>query len=67
MAEREFKVETYGVDYVCDVCNEGIMVQEGKLKIDGENVSYPHRCVSCGTLVNLPDKYPTVRHRRVQA
>ena len=66
MAEREFKVETYGVDYVCDVCNEGILAQEGNIKIDGENYSYPHRCTSCNTLVNLPEKYPTVRHQRVQ-
>lgn len=67
MAEREFKVEAYGVELLCDNCGNPMVA--GDLVVTGplENRvhHFPHTCSTCGIEVQTPEKFPLVRHRKV--
>lgn len=71
MAEREFEVRPIGVEYVCDVCNEGVMqpngkmITEGDINSDGWGPKWPYKCPLCGNVANLDVSYPFVKHVRV--
>lgn len=64
MPEREFQVEQYGVEYVCDSCKSGTM----RPKPDSpmfltSPLRFTHQCGECGAEQDLTDRYPTVRFR----
>lgn len=64
MPEREFQIENYGVEYVCDACNSGTM----RPKLDchallTSPLRFTHQCGECGAEQDLTDRYPTIRAR----
>jgi DNA-directed RNA polymerase subunit RPC12/RpoP len=61
MTERTFEVYTIGVDYICDKC-EGVMEQTGFM-IHADPPKWRHKCNKCGEVVDLLEKYPTVRFK----
>jgi hypothetical protein len=61
MAEREFKVEQYGVDYVCDECGEHPMKSDGPM-LPTHPPKFRHEC-PCGAVKMLEERYPLVRFR----
>lgn len=64
MAERVFAVEPYGVDYICDACNTGVMEQTSVfLPVDPPK--WVHRCNQCGHEQALSETYPAIRYKRV--
>lgn len=64
MSEREFKVEPYGVDYICDDCGNGKMEPNGTMLMC-DPPKWQHYCEACGAMQNLANKYPEIRYRRV--
>lgn len=62
MSEILFEATTVWVDYLCDSCDQGIML-EPKMVMDpgAENIRFLHTCNNCGALLELPDKYPYMR------
>jgi DNA-directed RNA polymerase subunit RPC12/RpoP len=64
VAESKFVVMPVGVEYICDVCKAGVMLESGKPDWSAEVITFPHTCNNCGTQMNLKEKYPTVRFER---
>jgi hypothetical protein len=65
MPELNFQVVTYGVDYICNVCGRGKMIPTG---VNDWLTSIPkiqHECTQCGSIMDLPEKYPVIRHDRI--
>jgi rubrerythrin len=57
--EREtYELIPIEVEYICDVCKEGVM------KYIGINNGFEHECPICGATKQLEYKYPTVRYKR---
>ena len=63
--ERECKAVPYGVEYLCEVCTKGTMVQSGLPAYLTYPPFYRHKCTNpeCGAERNLTGQYPTVRWR----
>jgi hypothetical protein len=68
MAERNFPIQVVGVEYICDKCGIGTMEPRPDVAIRwSENpAKYPHSCTHCGATAALTERYPTVRHLRVE-
>jgi uncharacterized protein (DUF983 family) len=66
VAERKFEVKPVGVDYICDDCGAGTMVQTGMMLLSNPG-QYKHRCSHCGKEVGFFTKYPDIRYERVEA
>lgn len=64
MSERRYDVRTYGADYLCDKC-ETPMVAENRV-LTSSPPQYPHRCPKCDFKINLRERYPVIRHERVE-
>ena len=66
MAEEKYKVNTYEIDYKCDVCGEGYMRPTGEVLL-AFPTQYPHRCNKCGTEMNMMGRiYPYTVTERVE-
>lgn len=64
--ERVFEVRNVGVEYVCDVCNEGTMHVCCNVVVLSQPPRFHHQCNKCGHRATLLDKYPSFRVERVQ-
>jgi len=64
MGERKFEVKTFGVDYICDDCNSGLMEYTGTMLTVNPPL-FQHKCNSCGSVKNLSQKYPNTIIERV--
>lgn len=64
MSEIELPVRTYGVDYICDMCNKGRMRPHNSTALMSNPPKFPHQCNNpeCKAIINLSDRYPTIRH-----
>lgn len=47
MAEEKYKVNTYEIDFKCDVCGKGYMRPTGRV-YPTYPMQYSHRCNFCG-------------------
>lgn len=58
MAEEKYRVNTYQIDYKCDVCGKGYMKPLGTV-LWSNPAQYPHRCNNCGAEMNVKGRtYP---------
>lgn len=64
MPEREFAVQHYGVEYICDECGEHPMQANG-LMLPSDPPKFRNDC-PCGAFKMLGERYPTVRFRRIE-
>ena len=63
--EEKYKVNTYEIDYKCDVCGEGYMRPLGTVLLSNP-AQYPHRCNKCGAEMNVRGHtYPYTVTKRV--
>ena len=60
--EIKTPVNTRMVEYVCDECGEGKMLQEGESVLAIYPPLYPHKCTNCGCIMNFYVKYPYVEY-----
>ena len=60
MSEIYRKVTPYEFNYVCDECNNGMLMATGPK--DPETNKYPHKCVICGAKYQLSKSYPYVEY-----
>lgn len=65
MPEQSFPIQVVGVDYLCDVCRQGKMEQNGNIILTTAPPQFPHKCSNCGYSQTFTERYPTVRHQRV--
>ena len=63
MSEKIYDAKVFEVDYTCDNCNSGLMINSGTM-LPSYPPQYPHKCKYCGSTKNLLQKYPTVRYER---
>jgi hypothetical protein len=64
MPQSRTEVKTYELDYACDVAGcTGVMRPTGETVIDGKPL-YTHRCIVCGTRLQLDLRYPTFAYVR---
>jgi hypothetical protein len=61
--EQEFKVEPYGVKYICGICDEGEMLPTGNNNYSAEREPFEHKCNKCGDKRMFSENYPLVRYR----
>jgi hypothetical protein len=64
MSERTYEVRTFGVDYICDKCERGVMNQTGKMFFVDPPL-FVHKCSNCGDETGFTEQYPTVRFERL--
>ena len=50
--EEKYKVNTYEIDYKCDVCGKGYMRLTGEVLLTNPT-RYPHKCNKCGAGMNV--------------
>ena len=63
--EEKCKVNTYEIDYKCDVCGKGYMRPLGTV-LPSYPAQYPHRCNKCGAEMNvIGHTYPYTVTERV--
>ena len=56
--EEKYKVQTYEIDYKCDVCGKGRYRPTG-IVLTSFPIQYPHRCNFCGAEMNVREHtYP---------
>jgi hypothetical protein len=65
--EFEYPAEIIIIEYECDTCSNGKMVDTGEAMLLVNPPLYPHKCDSCEVVANLNNRYPTVKHRTVNA
>ena len=65
MPEQQFPIQIVGVDYICDVCGQGKMEQNGNIILTTNSPQIPHKCPNCGYERTFFERYPTVRYQRV--
>jgi hypothetical protein len=58
MGEERFEMKPYGVRYKCNCGGE--MIPTGKMLMSNPP-QFPHECKECREVVNLKEKFPTVR------
>ena len=61
--EQRFKINPYGVKYLCDCQNE--MEFTGRSFMTNPP-QYKHYCSICGKTENLKEQYPAVKWERVE-
>lgn len=58
MAEEKYKVNTYEIDFKCDVCRTGYMRPTGEI-LTTFPAQFPHRCNHCGAEMTVREHtYP---------
>jgi len=58
--ERRTKVQPVEINYQCDVCGKGDLMEIGSVRV-GQAVEYMHKCKACGTEHNFIGKrYPRI-------
>ncbi len=62
MSEKEFKVDVYEVEYVCDECHKGFMIPTG-ITLTSNPPQYPHKCAECSNTEIFRIQYPKVMHK----
>lgn len=64
--EREVAAEAILLDYVCDVCGNGIMERHGKVAYMTDPIQLPHKCnnTHCGFESIYFKAYPEIVFRR---
>lgn len=67
MPEQIFPIEVVGVDYICDNCGQGNMEPYGNVILTCDPPRIPHKCSNCGYDQSFTERYPAVRHQRVDA
>lgn len=65
MGEKETKLETFRVDFICEHCGKGKMKAMRGI-MDGNPPLYPHECDKCGAQMSSSIKYPDYRQREVK-
>lgn len=60
--EKEVRVETYGVIKICNTCESGEVLPTGNDSYMPE-IKLEHKCINCGDLVYLSEKYPLIKYR----
>ena len=63
--ESEFKVEPYGVKYVCEKCGVGEMLYTNRSDWSVAPPQHEHKCPKCSAVVMLEEKYPIIRYKRI--
>lgn len=63
MGIQKFEVQPVGIDYICEVCNNGYMQSGDFLTVNPP--TWKHACSSCGAEMILHEKYPTISFERV--
>lgn len=67
MAEERCKVQTYEIDFKCDICGIGHMRPTGEA-IATYPVQYPHKCSYCGAEMTISGHtYPYTVTKKVKA
>jgi len=57
MPEQTFPIDVVCIDYICDICKEGKMIQQGSMNLtDSSNPKYPHTCDKCGHKQEFTEK-----------
>lgn len=69
MPEIDIKVEVVKVEYICDVCKEGIMIFKSVNDLElllmlGTEI-FVHECTKCGHEQKLKEKYPKLEYRPI--
>ena len=68
MAIEKYEVETYEIDFKCDICGKGYYRPTGEI-FPTNPCKYTHKCVHCGAeMIVMGHTYPhiiTERGRRV--
>ena len=65
MAEEKYKVQTYEVDYKCDVCSKGWYRPTGVV-LTTFPAQFPHECNFCGAeMIVREHTYPYVVTEKV--
>lgn len=66
MAEIKYKVQTYEIDFKCDVCGKGWYRSTGEVYTTYP-AQYPHKCTVCGAeMVVTGHTYPYVVTERAE-
>lgn len=63
--EEYVEVKPIGVEYICDFCDRGKMINTGDIKMYENHATFIHRCEKCGVLKELPEKYPLIRYEGI--
>ena len=64
MPELVTPVEYVRIDYICDECGKGKMLQDGNIVLTSTPVQIPHKCDKCGFIVNFKNSpYPRNGYR----
>ena len=64
--EKEIEVKTFKVNYICDECKYGGIMQPSGNALLTDPMLYPHKCNNCGFKRNFKCIYPKVIIRNVQ-
>lgn len=67
MPEQLFPIKVVGVDYICDACGQGNMEPYGNEILTSYSPRFPHKCSNCGYKQSFTERYPAVRHQRVDS
>jgi len=59
MPQISRKVIPYEFNYVCDHCNNGMLMVIGEQNEEG---LYPHKCMICSKKTNLKKSYPHIEY-----
>lgn len=69
MPELEIKVEVIKIEYLCDVCKEGVMlfknVNDLELLLMVGKEIFNHVCSKCGYEQKLKEQYPKLEYRPI--
>lgn len=60
--EKEYQVKPVGVKYICDTCEKGEMLPNGKNNWNVELPLFEHECSHCNTRKMLTEKFPLIRY-----
>ncbi|AOY53362.1 hypothetical protein [Clostridium perfringens] len=61
--EKEFLIKPVLVKYICDFCNKGEMMPNGKNNWLSNPPKFEHKCNKCGNKIVLNEKYPITRYK----
>ena len=59
--EKKTEVRSFEVSYICDRCNEGMMIFTG-ITLTSYPPQYQHKCDQCSNTQNFRVVYPTIRY-----
>jgi hypothetical protein len=67
MAEKEYKAETYLIEYHCDECNIPIIQDKVGIRIEKDTPFFSHSCPECKRKYEFAEvKYPHTRVKYVR-